>query len=88
MESAQIVKAGVERLDSRIAGGVRSEFLKMRSYAICIPQKGECASQFALLSGLVSLTGDSHGWEENNTWLSLSWGWYRLCVTQRCNKHP
>ena len=34
-ENAQVVRTVVGRPGSKIAGGVRSEFLKMRSYAIC-----------------------------------------------------
>ena len=43
-ESSEIVKSVVGRLDSKIAGGVRIEFLKMRSYAIC-----KLKNEFALL---------------------------------------
>jgi len=43
-ESAEIVKSVVGRLDSKIAGVVRNEFLKMRTYAIC-----KLKNEFALL---------------------------------------
>jgi len=70
MESAQIVKSVVGRPDSKIAGGVMAPNFKNEDIRNMRCQKWQRASQFTLLSRLVSLTGDSHMTEENNSGLS------------------
>jgi hypothetical protein len=54
LKFVQIVKAGVERPDSKIAGRVEVRTLKMRSYAIC-----KLKNEFALL-GLPYLSVPIH----------------------------
>jgi len=63
-------RKGVERTDSKIVGGVRNEFLKMRSYAICKLKNEFALISLLCLSASVSSTGDSYTTEENNSGLS------------------